>query len=365
VGTDISGAAFDGGGRQGQSEVSRFVGSKIPYRGSGGLDWFVLTLDSNWNPRCTRIRFAFAQRFRLLKPSAFVRPSLSRPTMPVHSLVVPVVPDNDQLIFGPIDLDDPPSFPMPWDAYPDNHIEPDIKPAPYLLSYEFGPPSAFFNDQGQMYNPNELDELNTWIHDPSDVPQSPLSYHEFSPTSYEDNHTMRPRVRSVVSPAELSLQTPSWASQLWDNPTANSSTSPPMSSVLKSPSSLIRPSIRHSPLTTTDLTIRQHRIPARRSSLSSVQIFHSSSAPADPSPVAMSRSYTSRANSVSLGGEDRDATVRNTRRKRSPETDPASPSGGGSTPSKKEDPRKSSLPKKEQTTLPTMIISSEITVTAS
>ena len=347
MGADISGAAFDGGGRQGQSEVSRFVGSKMPYRGSG-LDWFVLTLDSNsnWNPRCTRIRFAFAQRFRLFKPSAFVRPSLPRPTMPVHSLVVPVVPDNDQLIFGPIDLDDPPSFPMPWDAYPDNHIEPDIKPAPYHpFSYEFGPPSAFFNnsnnDQGQMYNPNpnELDELSTWIHDPSDVPQSPLSYHEFSPTSYEDSHTMRPRVRSVVSPAELSLQTPSWASQLWDSPPANSSTSPPMSSVLKSPSSLTRPSIRHSPLTTTDPTLRQHRIPARRSSLSSVQMFHSCSAPADPSPVVMSRSYTSRANSVSLGGEDRDATIRNTRRKRSPETDPASP--GGSTPSKKEDPRKS------------------------
>ena len=284
-------------------------------------------------------------KFILFKPSTFHVVSLSRTIMPVSATNLLVANDNDQLIFG-IDLDDRHTFPLPWDNYTD--IEPDIKQPP--LTYDFGPPHQ------SLFLP--LDDLASWINDPADVPPSPASppsftpYQDFSPpeqsfsptsfaalhplprsvspsSSFDDTRTMRPRVRSVVSPAEISLQTPSWVGQLWEStsPTTPISSNS-LSSALRSPSSLTRPSIRHSPLTT-DATVRQNRVPIRRSSLSSVQLFQSSSAPTthtESSVSMMARNFSSRADSVGLGGDDRDATLRPSRTKRSPEFDTVSPS---------------------------------------
>jgi hypothetical protein len=265
--------------------------------------------------------------FKPLLTEAKDNPSV-HPTMPVsaatHFHMSPAA-DNDQLIFGPIDLDPQ----LHWDpSFAD--IEPDFKSNSYsfsaLSNYEFGPPGNVFFD---TYSP-PIEDLSTWINDseltapftntddafavPHPLPRS------LSPTSsFDDTTTMRPRVRSVISPCEVSLQAPSWATQLWESTSPSSPTSSPLRT-------LSRPSIRHSPLTT-DATVRQQRIPIRRSSLSlsSMHLFHSASAPtthaeSSSSPV-MTRSYTTK-NSDSVGVvEDRDATVRSSRRKRTPESD--------------------------------------------
>ena len=225
---------------------------------------------------------------------------------------------NDTMIF---DMDDS----LHWNSY--DHQ--DVKPYSFsALSHYYDPP---------------LDDLSTWINDPDLSPSSPIpipsptdtnfsispsSYVAYTdpnfspaafaalhplprsmspPSSFEDNLMARPRVHSVVSPRDMSsLQTPSWATQLWDVPSAQRTIS--------------RPSVRHSPLTTTsDLaTIRM-----RRSSLSSGPLFQSSSAPTLTETLvpAMTRAYTRRADSVT---DDRDATVR--RKKRSPEDDTPVPS---------------------------------------
>ena len=223
---------------------------------------------------------------------------------------------NDTMIF---DMDDS----LHWNAYEE------VKP------YSFSALSHYYD--------SPLDDLSTWINDPDLSPSSPIpipsptdttfstspsSYVAYTdpnfspaafaalhplprsmspPSSFEDNLMARPRVHSVVSPRDMSsLQTPSWATQLWDAPSAQRTIS--------------RPSVRHSPLTTTsDLaTIRM-----RRSSLSSGPLFQSSSAPTLTETLvpAMTRAYTRRADSVT---DDRDATVR--RKRRSPEDDTPVPS---------------------------------------
>lgn len=61
---------------------------------------------------------------------------------------------SDQMIFGPIDLDDPPQQHFPWDD--------DVKPAfsfGGLTHYEFAP---------------AYDDLNSWINDP-DLASSPIA----------------------------------------------------------------------------------------------------------------------------------------------------------------------------------------------
>ena len=258
--------------------------------------------------------------------------------------------DNDQLIFG-IDLDPQ----LQWDpSFAD--IEPDFKPNSYTFSplpnYEFAPPGNVFFD---AYSP-PMEDLSTWINDSEFIPSPSFSPTDdafavphplprsLSPTSsFDDTITMRPRVRSVISPCEVSLQAPSWATQLWESTSPTS----PTSSALRT---LSRPSIRHSPLTT-DATVRQQRIPMRRSSLSlsSMHLFHSSSAPtthaeSSSSPV-MTRNYTTKNNdSVGVVTEDRDATVRSSRRKRTPESESSSavtvnPAGYAGMNSKKDIPR--------------------------
>ncbi|KIM46420.1 hypothetical protein M413DRAFT_65005 [Hebeloma cylindrosporum] len=229
----------------------------------------------------------------------------------------------------------------------------DVKPTTYSFStFDFSP---------QPYDPYQepLDDLATWINDPDLSPSSPIpipsptdtnfsvspsSYVAYTdpnfspssfaalhplprsispPSSFEDNPMARPRVHSFVSPRDMSsLQTPSWATQLWDAPSAQRTIS--------------RPSVRHSPLTTTsDLaTIRM-----RRSSASS-PVFQSSSAPALTETLvpAMTRGYSRRADSVT---DDRDATVR--RKKRSPEGDTPVPSTSKSATAASDSPLKSVL----------------------
>ena len=256
--------------------------------------------------------------------------------------------DSDQLIFGPLDLE--------WDPF--SEIDADVKP-PYNYSsfstmshYEFGPsPPNSYYDSGTLYSPveehNPSLDLAVWINDPDLGPHSPSSpipipsptdttssfigyqgdthfspdQAAFSPTSYaalhplprsisppslDETYSVRPRVQSVMSPRDMSLHTPTWASQLWDAPSAH-----------RTQTSLARPSVRHSPLT--DTTLRQ-RIPVRRPSLSSGQLFQSSSAPSftESQAPASSRTYSSRADSVTVT-DDRDATVK--RKKRTPEVE--------------------------------------------
>ena len=256
--------------------------------------------------------------------------------------------DADPLIFGPLDIED-----VHFDPFPE--IDTDVKP-PYNYSsfstmshYEFGPsPPNSYYDSGSLYSPGEEHnpslDLAVWINDPDLGPHSPSSpinipsptdttcsfigYQDthfspdqaaFSPTSFaalhplprsisppslDETYSVRPRVQSVMSPRDMSLHTPSWASQLWDAPSAH-----------RTQTSLARPSVRHSPLT--DTTLRQ-RIPVRRASLTSGQLFQSSSAPSftESQAPASSRTYSSRADSVTVT-DDRDATVK--RKKRTPE----------------------------------------------
>ena len=264
--------------------------------------------------------------------------------------------DSDQLIFGPIDLEDVHN--IQWDPF--SEIDTDVKPHYNYSSfstmshYEFGPsPANGYYDSGSLYspveehNPASLD-LAGWINDPdlgAHSPSSPINIPSptdtttssfigyqghtqfspdpaaFSPTSFaalhplprsisppslDETYSVRPRVQSVMSPRDMSLHTPTWASQLWDAPSAH-----------RTQTSLARPSVRHSPLTET--TLRQ-RITVRRPSLSSGQLFQSSSAPSftESQAPASSRTYSSRADSVTVT-DDRDATVK--RKKRTPEVE--------------------------------------------
>ncbi|KAF9569267.1 hypothetical protein CPC08DRAFT_701777 [Agrocybe pediades] len=262
------------------------------------------------------------------------------------------------LIFG-IDLD-PPSNPAPyaWDPYPD--LEQDTKPTYPFPSYDFGgiqsqsdfyDPTSLYNQPDDALNGTGFDDLAAWINEPDlNSPSSPvaipspldtnlsasssyLGYQDqfspdaaYSPATFAAMHplprsmsppssfeearsaVMRPRVQSVVSPRDVSMHTPPWATQLWDAPSAH-----------RTQNLLSRPSIRHSPLT--DTTTLRQRMPIRRASLSSSGLlFQSSSAPShtDTLTPAMSRSFSKRADSVSTS-DDRDATVR--RKKRSPDED--------------------------------------------
>ncbi|KAJ2913280.1 hypothetical protein MD484_g7122, partial [Candolleomyces efflorescens] len=273
--------------------------------------------------------------------------------------------DADHMIFGPLDMEDnvhihtASSIPLQWDPYAVHDLDSKtaftfdtVAPMP---AYEYGPPevspTGSYYDSATLYNPDvvknspSLDDnlyLASWINEselsgvtspssPISIP-SPLepqlssasSFSAFSdqaafpqepvfsptalaalhplpasvspPSSYEDPHPLRQRVNSITA----TMSKPSWASQLWD-PSPNS---------LRSPS-LMRPSVRHSPLS--DGTVRP-RIPVRRGSQSSAQAFLSTSAPSIVEPRAPSM-ISRRSESVSMS-DDRDATVR--RKKRSP-----------------------------------------------
>lgn len=279
--------------------------------------------------------------------------------------------DSDQMLFGPLDFEESPYHETtpsyPWgDTFHENEIEPDVKPifgfpgTPSSPPFDYHPsPTDSYYESGGMYSPEMKESpsfdnnlyMQNWINDPDiqlmaspsspipipstpDTSQSPpfVAFRDnayfpqdsaFSPTSFAALHPLpsspttfedrmsaqRQRVNSV-SPQDIALHTPSWASSLWDSPSPSS---------LRTPSSS-RPSVRHSPLNDNTVTVRQ-RAPLRRGSISSGQIFQSSSAPSLTEPRAcMTRSYSRRAESVSVS-DDRDATVR--RKKRLPTTDDA------------------------------------------
>ena len=282
-------------------------------------------------------------------------------------------PETDQMLFGPLEFDDysssSPSAHISWDPY--NDMEFDVKPrfdfpgssSSLLSAYDMprmSPADSGFFDGGPVdinvvKSSPHIDNmfLANWINDPElslSSPSSPISIPSpvppqspsfvsftdqshlsrgatFSPTEFaalhplprsisppssfeERPHMPRQRVHSI-SPLDTRLHTPSWASQLFDT---SGSLRPPSSS---------RTALRHSPLT--DSTMRQ-RVPLRTGTLSSGQIFQSSSAPSsvfEPRPPPMTRSYSRRAESESVN-DDQDATVR--RKKRSPPVeDPSSP----------------------------------------
>lgn len=236
--------------------------------------------------------------------------------------------DSDQMIFGPLDLEDVNSFHTPT-VPPQWYSCADIEP-------------------GGMYNPTEdttnsasLD-LATWINDPEfsamDSPSSPIpipfslsdtnlsasssfdSYQDhtqllpdagFLPTSFAALHPLS-RSLSPSSPYK-DAQIPSWATQFWDEPSAHQT------------QNLIRPSVRPSPLTDAS-TLGQHTR-SRRSSVLSGQLFQSFSAPSHTETLipAMTRTYSKREDSASIS-DDRDATVR--RRKRSLKEEIPDPSVG-------------------------------------
>ena len=280
-------------------------------------------------------------------------------------------PETDQMLF-PLEFDDyastSPSAHISWDPY--NDMDYDVKPrfdfptsSSSLLSgfdiQHMSPADSGFFDGGPIdinvtKSSPRIDDmfLANWINDPElalSSPSSPISIPSpipphspsflsftdqshfprgptFSPTEYaalhplprsisppssfeERPHIPRQRVHSV-SPLDTRLYAPSWASQLFDT---SGSLRPPSSS---------RSGVRHSPLT--DSTMRQ-RVPVRTGSLSSGQVFQSSSAPSvfEPRPPPMTRSYSRRAESESVN-DDQDPTVR--RKKRSPPVeDPSSP----------------------------------------
>ena len=277
-------------------------------------------------------------------------------------------PDTDQLIFGPLDLEDGPAIAASnvgygWDSFSD--VDTDIKPSyPFpsfspMTHYELvHGHSANYFDSNTMYSPvdesvnSNMDDLATWINDPDlstgiHPPSSPISipsptetnisgsssfmpYHDhspfspsaaFSPTSFAALHPLprsvspqsssyddirtRPRVHSVVSPREMSVQTPPWAAHLWD-----------ASSAIRT-QSMVRPSVRHSPLS--DAATLRQRIPIRRGSISSGQQM-SSSAPCptiDMRANGTPRSFSRRADSI-VASDDPDATIRRKKREDTP-----------------------------------------------
>lgn len=257
--------------------------------------------------------------------------------------------DADQMIFDMDDALHPAAAPLHWDPYavdPKSAFSFDaLQP---MSAYEYGPPdTASYYDSAGMYNPDPVKEspridnvFSSWINESelsAPSPSSPISipspldpqlssassFSAFSdqspyphdpvfspaalaalhplpssvspPSSYEDQHPLRQRINS--------LSKPTWASNLWDHTPSS----------LRTPS-VMRPSVRHSPLS--DGTIRQ-RMPVRRDSHSSAQPFLSTSAPSlvEPRAPSMSRTISRRSESVCIS-DDRDATVR--RKKRSP-----------------------------------------------
>ncbi|KAG5654605.1 hypothetical protein H0H81_011580 [Sphagnurus paluster] len=273
--------------------------------------------------------------------------------------------DQSQMLFGPFDFEEfvSPTSPVAPSWNPFTDLDDDNK-----HGYDFGSPSqsnytldpsqsspadsGYFDSTGSYAirlprtspPPDNQLILSNWINDPelslaspsspipipssANIPQASsfVSYSErfhfpqnaaFSPTefaalhplprstsptsSYDDQYSPRNRVDSI-SPQDTSLHTPTWASHLYSPRALRSSSSS-------------RPSVRHSPLCDTT-TVRQ-RAPSLRGSLASTLLFQSSSAPnfTEPRSPNTTRSYSRRADSVSLA-DDPDATVR--RKKRSP-----------------------------------------------
>ncbi|KAH9045280.1 hypothetical protein EDB85DRAFT_2070139 [Lactarius pseudohatsudake] len=257
--------------------------------------------------------------------------------------------DQEQLIFGPLEIDDgrrhDSALSFPWDA---NGVLPPSSPATApsvtaspastasLLDFSTSPPSSDFSfTPGSFPGLNEVnpafDDRNlysNWLVDDVSLASSapvPISAtHDHQPqtmlTTFGDTSslafpkmgpfspslefaTLHPLPRSVddtpvasISPPQLSQ--PSWAAQLW---TRSAPTAP-------------LPHLLHPP-DESDNFATQRPLRGRRDSLSAHAIFQSSSAPSGlhvhTPPLA--RGYSRRADSVSVD-DDHDATVRRKRK---------------------------------------------------
>ena len=280
-----------------------------------------------------------------------------------YDLVSPT--DTDQMIFGPLELDDPSLLSPPWNPAHDlaynQPISPILSdnPASPRRASDFdipdaSPSSTFydshsfggFDDAQPMFDLDDSN-LSQWLNDshvspldPSSSspipirgthsdPQSPpgfISYgnnafpqnasfspsdfaalhplpRSLSPTEISDGYLSSPGLGVVsISPAETSLRPPAWASQLWDSSHYASTTSGPP----------------HSPLSENPYIAKGQRFQPRRDANPLGLMFQSSSAPS-PNVATLTRAYSRRSESVSVS-DDRDATVR--RRKRLPQDEP-------------------------------------------
>lgn len=273
-----------------------------------------------------------------------------------YDLISPA--DTDQMIFGPLDLDDHSLLSPSWDPSRDLAYNQPISPvlsdnptSPRRASDfdvpDASPGSAFydshsfgsFDDVQPMF---DLDDshLSQWLNDshippldPSSSspipirgtqsdPQSPpafISYtnnvlpqnasfspsefaalhplpRSLSPTEVSDGYLSSPGLGvASISPAETSLRPPAWASQLWDSSHYTPSTSG-------------RSSGPHPPLSENPYTARGQRFQPRRDVNPLGLMFQSSSAPS-PNVATLTRAYSRRAESVSVS-DDHDATVR-------------------------------------------------------
>ena len=267
--------------------------------------------------------------------------------------------DSEQLLFGPLDMDDgrrhDPSLAFPWDATGALPIAPlhahsvTASPASSASLLEFGtsPPSSDVSFTPGSYpglpdvNPAfvELDDRNlysNWLVDdlsatsasvpivvssaPSDAqppPQTTLPQYvgdnslsfpkmgSFSPSP--EYATLRPLPRSVedtpmgsISPPQISQ--PSWAAQLWSHADTAGVNGSPLPQLLHPPGE-------------SDNFATQRPQRGRINSLPAHAIFQSSSAPSGfhvhTPPLA--RGYSRRAESVSID-DDHDATLRRKRK---------------------------------------------------
>lgn len=275
---------------------------------------------------------------------------------------------DDQMVFA-LDIEDG-SFTheavsaFPWDS--SNETDSDIKPAyyagpsPLSTSYDYisqaSPTDSFYDPSAYLPHEDSSSLDNNlfagWINEPelisipspvAPIPISPNGSHNVQPffsfgershfpqdrglspsefaalhplpvspsSSYEESYVFpRHRVDSSmtsISPADISaVQTPEWVSGLFDNSSTPSSVS------IRTPASS-RASVRHSPLSSDTQRIR---VPTRRGSITSSQLFQSASAPSH-GHIQQTRSSSTaasrRAESVSLS-DDRDATVRRRRK---------------------------------------------------
>jgi hypothetical protein len=274
---------------------------------------------------------------------------IKSPKLEHHDLFPP--PDSDQMIFGPLELDDRPQHDVySWDAFHD--LSPStstfLSPFPH---FDFHPSHSSpvdppFDDayvpQVQCTSPVYDENAAYWVNDPEQPPMTPQSsssspipiraslstsppffaYDEqppfpqsasFSPSDF----AARPRSISPptitadpaifqsdsISPPETSLHPPDWASKLWHQ-------SPALQS---NPPSRLSP--RRTSRSDTSYANRPQRFPLRRDVPPIGQTFQSSSAPSLIQSVSsrVARTYSHRAESVSAA-DDRDATVRRKKR---------------------------------------------------
>ena len=280
-------------------------------------------------------------------------------------------PDADQMIFGPLDIDDhsllsPSSLRAPWDHPRDYAFNqpvspimsdqttsprrasdfdiPDASPgSPFYDPASFGP----FDD---VHSILDLDDsyLSQWLHDsqlpvydPASSSPIPIRGTQSDPQSlptftyghqnFAHNASFSPSDLSALHPLPRSLS-PTEASDggylsspglrlTSISPADASLRPPPWASQLWGPSqypptSPSRHSATHAPLSENPYTAKRQRFQPRREASSGL-VFQSSSA---PSPLQsnvppMTRSYSRRSESVSIS-DDRDATIR--RKKKSP-----------------------------------------------